>query len=645
MGEYLYRKDTFDKSVVSQTKNEFTNVESSQPKTELSPSESEWEEMITEAEYLRYRKENGRTLTPDQEQKLQFITEMLRQQRREALREFRAANGLSNKQIVANQAETPLETGGSKENSNTKEDTDKKNPILESLNYIWGTVIGDWNNQQDPAQILVNTGVGLIPIADQVLDFRDFTAHLYYMVFQKDYQDPMRWLALGLTAVGAIPFVGSIIKGLGKIALFSDATKAIGKSAEPLLQQIRQINPEWADIGKLRAAIEQNWDSGVATSKQVWMNLLASVKSQISGVPLPPDFIWGVDKLAGAKQDLLGTISEIQQLSNKMLDDALERIRNEIDIILRELDRIAKEKLGQPELVPEAVGDKVGAYNRTSVEPPQKVEPNRMTGTPSSSPKIEKLKNDLGVSLFNKLTLDLTEKEIDDLVTNYGVDVIKWLGKDLSGNNVKDILSRLNSSAVNSLKNISGKQAKELLEELGDDVLNILASPLKGKGLDELRQFGMFNFDAAKQALLTGGQGTACRNLPPLKGKTRGDVETALTAAGFSPPTEARISGMEIWTHIDGSVVRMKVGPNAIKPPRTVEHFVKEISKKPGKFGNRDIFAKVADNGAVVPAGTNFAEDQLSQWFRKKTGTKPSATEVKILMDVWGNSTHIDILP
>ena len=246
---------------------------------------------------------------------------------------------------------------GSSQIKNNKEENknDKENRIIQALNYIWGTVIGDWNNEQDPIQILANVGVGLIPVADQVLDFRDFIAHLYYMVFKKDYKDPMRWLALGLTAIGAIPFVGSILKGLGKISIFSDGSKAIGKYAEPILEQIKQINPEWGDINKLKEAIDENWEVGVATSKEAWMNLLANVKVRINNVPLPPGFVWGADKLISAKEELISTISEIENLSNSILDEGLEAIKSEIEFILDELNRVSKELLDKREL--EKVGN------------------------------------------------------------------------------------------------------------------------------------------------------------------------------------------------------------------------------------------------------------------------------------------------
>ena len=250
---------------------------------------------------------------------------------------------------------------GSSQIENNKEENknDKENRIIQALNYIWGTVIGDWNNEQDPIQILANVGVGLIPVADQVLDFRDFIAHLYYMVLKKDYKDPMRWLALGLTAIGAIPFVGSILKGLGKISIFSDGGKAIGKYAEPILEQIKEINPEWGDISKLKAAIDENWEAGVATSKEAWMNLLANVKARIGAVPLPPGFVWGADKLTSAKEELLFTITEIENLSNSILDEGLEAIKSEIELILDELNRVSQELLDKRKLEKAASSKKI----------------------------------------------------------------------------------------------------------------------------------------------------------------------------------------------------------------------------------------------------------------------------------------------
>ena len=58
-----------------------------------------------------------------------------------------------------------------------------------------------------------------------------------------------------------------------------------------------------------------------------------------------------------------------------MLDEALDKIKTEIDIILKELDRIAKETLGQPELVPEGV-----TSNKILISDPQYNRPLEMRG-------------------------------------------------------------------------------------------------------------------------------------------------------------------------------------------------------------------------------------------------------------------------
>ena len=108
------------------------------------------------------------------------------------------------------------------------------NPIQDFLNYVWGTAIGDWNNNSDPMQDITNMVGGVIPGVDQVLDVRDFAAHLYYMVIEKDYDSAMRWVALGLTGVGAVPIVGSVVKGLGKLALFHGGATAVARNAEPI---------------------------------------------------------------------------------------------------------------------------------------------------------------------------------------------------------------------------------------------------------------------------------------------------------------------------------------------------------------------------------------------------------------------------
>ena len=103
---------------------------------------------------------------------------------------------------------------------------------------------------------------------------------------------------------------------------------------------------------------------------------------------------------------------------------------------------------------------------------------------------------------------------------------------------------------------------------------------------------------------------------------------------------------MEFWTHTDHSTGRVKVGAPAIPDAvGRMESVVKEISKVAGNGSKKKIFAKVTDSGAVVPAGTNFAKDLLSHWFKKQAGRLPTVDELSALMEVWGRSGHIPIIP
>ncbi|ATB42655.1 hypothetical protein CYFUS_008134 [Cystobacter fuscus] len=126
----------------------------------------------------------------------------------------------------------------------------------EILDWIWGTLQGDFNKDPSLSQIAVNTVLGLIPVVDQALDLRDIIAGLkdiieYYMedserqeahedVLGLDYELWL-WLNVFIIALGCIPELGSVIKGVLK-ALIVFLMEA-GKKAEDLAPQ--QLQKLW----------------------------------------------------------------------------------------------------------------------------------------------------------------------------------------------------------------------------------------------------------------------------------------------------------------------------------------------------------------------------------------------------------------
>ncbi|SDH76730.1 A nuclease family of the HNH/ENDO VII superfamily with conserved AHH [Vibrio xiamenensis] len=91
-----------------------------------------------------------------------------------------------------------------------------KNQAATTGNWLWGVLIGDFNKDPTSGQIMLNTILGVIPGVDQVLDARDIGANLFFLADEKNRSDPAAWVDLALSAIGAIPEIGSVMKGVGR---------------------------------------------------------------------------------------------------------------------------------------------------------------------------------------------------------------------------------------------------------------------------------------------------------------------------------------------------------------------------------------------------------------------------------------------
>ena len=89
------------------------------------------------------------------------------------------------------------------------------------IEWLWGTVKGDFNENADYDQIAANIGVSFVPVVGQIMDVRDVFAGLYLLTKDRGWSDPLKWLALFATLVGIIPILGDALKGMFRIALRS----------------------------------------------------------------------------------------------------------------------------------------------------------------------------------------------------------------------------------------------------------------------------------------------------------------------------------------------------------------------------------------------------------------------------------------
>jgi hypothetical protein len=113
----------------------------------------------------------------------------------------------------------------------------QKTGIASALDWFWGTLKGDFNEDPTMSQIVVGTIITAIPILDQVGDVRDIIANLAQL--SDDPDDFWKWGALVLTLIGFIPEVGTVLKGAFKA--FVKGAKKGGDAAIKAIQELVSV--------------------------------------------------------------------------------------------------------------------------------------------------------------------------------------------------------------------------------------------------------------------------------------------------------------------------------------------------------------------------------------------------------------------
>ncbi len=94
-------------------------------------------------------------------------------------------------------------------------DEEAQEPSSNPFVWFWEAVEGDFNENRSTSQILVDAGISMIPLVDQVCDLRDLIANCRKL--SRDHTDVWNWVALVLTLIGLFPALGSLVKGILKI--------------------------------------------------------------------------------------------------------------------------------------------------------------------------------------------------------------------------------------------------------------------------------------------------------------------------------------------------------------------------------------------------------------------------------------------
>ena len=212
--------------------------------------------------------------------------------------------------------------------------------------WFWEAIEGDFNENRTTAQILVDAGISMIPLVDQVCDVRDLVADCKKI--HRDVSDAWAWVSLVLTLIGLFPTLGSLVKGVLKIffgfirnASHSARRKAIEEAMTWVVAFLRRRDVQlflkarkvdevfhWLaeQIRVIRRKIEP---AAIKATFDQAIGVIEELAAKVSLIPV-----------IGAKAKVaLEQVKSVRMLADEYLFGALKPVIANIDDIIRILER------------------------------------------------------------------------------------------------------------------------------------------------------------------------------------------------------------------------------------------------------------------------------------------------------------------
>lgn len=93
------------------------------------------------------------------------------------------------------------------------------NGLCDAADWVGGVIAGDFKEDPSTSQLLANTLLTMIPGLDQFGDARDVIAHLKKLLWDRRWDEAAVWLGVLLCLIGLFPVLGSLAKGMVRVAL------------------------------------------------------------------------------------------------------------------------------------------------------------------------------------------------------------------------------------------------------------------------------------------------------------------------------------------------------------------------------------------------------------------------------------------
>jgi len=135
-------------------------------------------------------------------------------------REFKPVNLVENPEYKTAFAQPDADAIVAEATAKTEQPPEKKGIVLDSIQWVVGTLQGSFKEKQTTSQIIVDAVIGMIPFVGDVTAVRDIIAVTIGLSLEESKRkDKLQWLTLVLLLFALIPVIGGAIKGIGRLLL------------------------------------------------------------------------------------------------------------------------------------------------------------------------------------------------------------------------------------------------------------------------------------------------------------------------------------------------------------------------------------------------------------------------------------------
>lgn len=196
--------------------------------------------------------------------------------------------------------------------------------------WLWEAIQGDFQEDRSAGQIAADMVISLIPIVDTICDIRDLCANI--RAYRKDPSNKLILFFIALTIIGFFPEIGSVVKGVVKIAFvyirkylrraedLLDATK-LGRATNLALDAAL---PKIAEFLSNSKVVKWATKEGVPDIFKFCSKKITELAEKVNGSRLRTQFLEAADKI----ETLLGRLKLIVPASTReKLNDFLDFLR------------------------------------------------------------------------------------------------------------------------------------------------------------------------------------------------------------------------------------------------------------------------------------------------------------------------------